>query len=145
MQIVGRAIYLSIDVINFNFRYKYYNGAMNYHGNHDLKKILRHLCNAAENPAPNQKVRPKAKLTALSSDATRFFQFGTGIANMFAVTLPNIVRRIYGARHGSGGGLPRGKIHGLGRSKCSVLLINVGRPGAGVMPDSDRRPSYQGM
>ena len=42
---------LSIDVINFNFQYKYYNEVVNYRGNHDLAKFLRHLCNAVKNPA----------------------------------------------------------------------------------------------
>ena len=41
---------MSIDVINFNFQYKYYNEVVNYRGRRDLAKFLRHLCNAKENP-----------------------------------------------------------------------------------------------
>ena len=61
-----------------------------------------------------------------------FFQFGTGIANMFAVTLLDVVRRIYDARHGASGGFPRGKSTDQAEVKRSVTLIKVGRPGAGA-------------
>ena len=42
---------LSIEAVNFNFQYKYYNVALNYRRNRDLAKFLRHLCNAVKNPA----------------------------------------------------------------------------------------------
>lgn len=69
MNHVSREI-MTIDVMNFNFNYKYYNRPMNYSTKPYALELLRHLCNAVKNPAKNQKVRPARKLTALSCDVT---------------------------------------------------------------------------
>src|SRR6185312_6831371 len=56
--------------MNYNFHYKYYNQPTYYSIKSGAAELLRHLCNAVENPTKNQKVRPARKLTALSCGVT---------------------------------------------------------------------------